>query len=261
MSDEVLAYQIELPDKRISDIAIQVTEDDYLIAAGYYSDLFRSEDALSGYFFLKIDRETGEIPVKEIRQMGQEFYNLYSGQGNKPSRKDLERLKIRKILPVSGSACLLIAETEWSEERCETDVRTGQRICDTHYIFGPLILQHFSGSGSMDWLQFLRKFQHSAGDEAAYSSFLMHARPQLVTFYYNKPSEMGKGGKPARMDQDKNIVGYFRVDSGGQDEPGVSRTAGSYQAIPASALIWNGDLYFLGEKDGSRKLFKSGQQP
>jgi hypothetical protein len=261
MSDEVVAYHIELPDKRIHSISIQITNDDYLIAAGYYADLFRGEEDVSGYFFLKINRETGEIPVKEIRQMGQEFLNLYSGQGNNPSRKDFERLKLRKIFAVLSGGSMLLSEQEWTENRCETDVRTGQRVCDTHYFYGSVILQHFNASGSVDWVQILRKYQQTIGDEGNYSSFLLQAHNKALSLYYNAPSESGKGGKPSLLEPEKSVLGYYRLDASGQDDKGISRVSGGFQALPATGAVLNGSLYFLGEKDGYRKLYRSESQP
>lgn len=261
MSEEVVAYQIELPDKRISSIAMQVADDDYLIAAGYYADLFRQEEELNGFFFLRINRETGDIPVKEVRQMGQEFFNLYAGDEMKPARKDMGHLKLRSILPLSGGACLLVAEQEWREERCDTDVRTGQRICDTYYFSGNVMLQHFSATGAMDWLQFIRKQQQSVADEGAYASMIQQQNQKHTTFYFNQAQSQPKPEKKGFSLLGTNALAYFRLELNGQGENGLSRNAGCFYIIPATAKSEKRALYFIGEKEGFNKLFKSERQP
>lgn len=257
MSDETLEYLIELPERRIGSLGIQMADDDFLIAAGYFQEIFREGTSPDGFFFLRINRETGEIVLKEMRQMGQEFLNLYSGNQSRPERKELEHLQLKQIIPLNDGACLLLAEQVWKEERCETDVRSGLVLCDTHYVAGNAWIQHMSSTGSLDWVQILRKVQRSIGDEGVYSGCLTQLNKQTISLYFNQALRQGKESATAAIEQGNSVLSFFRIDGSGQDEYGTYPKAESFTMIPSSAFQTPGEVYFLGVKGAMRRLFKS----
>jgi hypothetical protein len=133
LTDDILEYQLDLPDKQITGVYFDLTENDHLKVCGLYQTDYKKTDISAGAFYMDIDRETGEVIQKNIIPFNAAFLGNYLGEALKINKEDFKHLKITRASCNKDGNFQMYAEQTQEEELCETDYRSGLQICKEEY--------------------------------------------------------------------------------------------------------------------------------
>ncbi len=217
MSDEAIEYQLDIPDKVVSGMKVQLSEDDKLLVGGILRDNFQQSDQVSGIFYLRINRETGLVENKGIHRFDVDFKGLFVGENKISGLEDFSGFKIKECIPSKKGGLILIAEKTDEKEICENDYRTGVEICHKHYYSGKILLVSMNDRGEIDWYQTIEKQQHTQDDDGAYLSFdYFIDNSERLLILYNKSNTENSKTDFEMSDPVKSHFTAIVIESNGQ---------------------------------------------
>jgi hypothetical protein len=191
-TDDILEYQLDLPEKQITSVYYDLTENDHLKICGLYQTDFKKTDISAGTFYMDIDRETGEVIQKSIVPFNASFLGNFSGEAVKMTKDDFKYLKIISASCNKDGSLQLYAEQTQADELCETDYRSGLQICKDEFKTDKVLIINFNSSANVDWFQWLFKKQYSLDDEGMFLSFNLIQEEKTSLFLYNDLAEKKK---------------------------------------------------------------------
>lgn len=192
MTEEVIEYQLDLPDKQIMSIHFELDENEHLKIGGLYQMNYKKTNITSGSFYMDINRETGEIENKSIVPFNSEFLGNFLGEGKKLTKEDFKDLKIKELLCQKDGGVLLFAEQANQSELCETDFRSGLTVCKNEFTANNIIIIKFNKNASVEWFQWIFKKQHSYDDDGMYLSFNSLFNEKSALIFSNKQLDKKK---------------------------------------------------------------------
>ena len=196
LTDDILEYQLDLPEKQITSVYYDLTENDHLKVCGLYQTDFKKTDISAGTFYMDIDRETAEVIQKSIIPFNATFLGNFSGEDVKMTKDDFKYLKIILASCKKDGSLQLYAEQTQAAELCETDYRSGLQICKDEYKTDNVLVINFNSSANVDWFQWLFKKQYSLDDEGMFLSFNLIQEEKTSLFLYNDIAEKKKQENP-----------------------------------------------------------------
>jgi hypothetical protein len=217
MTDDFVEYQLDLPDKQITSIYFNLSENEHLKICGLYQTGFNKTDISDGTFYMDIDRETGEVIQKGIIPFNASFLGNYSGEGAKLNKEDFKNLKIVSALSKKDGSLQLFAEQKQNTKLCETDYRSGIIICKDEFIADRILIINFNSMASADWFQWINKSQFSFDDDGMYLSFNLIHSEKNVLLLFNKLADKKKQGNPLSA-QSSVLLLFNSINTSGQLE-------------------------------------------
>lgn len=258
MTEEVVEYQLDIPGKQITSLSMGLSDDDHILLAGLLRESFRASPEASGLFFLRINRETGAIASKSVKQIDTDFLGLFAGEDPRPARKNFENFVVQQLRPTADGGALLYAEQQHSNEKCETDPRTGMVECRQHYFRNTLLVVRFNSLAGTDWFQQVAKQQHSIDDEGIYLSYLLRSGPGGDEFLFNGAQEKTRRKEdPVMDDPQRSRLSLIRLNGSGQQHSVSTGIKEPFPVLPGvSFRDRNGNLLFLGERNGRSVIYR-----
>jgi len=192
MTEDIIEYQLDLPEKQITSIYFDLTENDHLKICGLYQSDFKVTDVSTGTFYMDIDRETGEVVHKSIIPFNASFLGNFAGETVKVSKDDFKHLKIISATSKKDGSLQLLAEQTQISNLCETDYRSGLVICKDEFKAENILIINFNNNATIDWFQWIYKNQHSYDDGGMFLSFNLIEQDRATFLLFNKSIEKKK---------------------------------------------------------------------
>lgn len=184
MSDEIVEYALDIPDKTIQDVRFALLNEDQIAVAGLYAA--RSGEKLpDGFFYLSINKELARIDAKKLFN----FSEVARVEGLKNGKQSFDELfdNIRLTeLHVSKVGELVVAmEQQSSEEICQTDFRSNMMVCNQHYYINNGVLLTVSAASNVTSAQLIEKKQHLIENDRVYLSYIVQKSINGLSTLYN----------------------------------------------------------------------------
>lgn len=273
---EKVIYDINLPEKFITDMNIAVDDNNDIICTGFYGN--ESMYTVNGTYFMKIDGKTKKVLTANSKEFETDFLlqNL-SEKGEKKAKKKIakgkeDKLSVREydidelIINKDGSVNMIGEQFRVYTTVVTTTNSNGQTTTRTvtHYIFNEIIVVNFSSSGNINWYKRIPKYQHTTDDRGRYSSYALMKQEDKLHFFYNDHVENiniddDKGKKYSwTKRKKKTVVMMTTIDANGN----MSRTpitnvkeADMLLRPIVCEQISNDQFVFYGEKGAKKYKF------
>ncbi len=182
-TNELGEYEVKLDPKFISDIILTVTETGDIICSGFYSN--KSSNAITGTFYLKIDKETKKVDREGTMDFSAEFLTQFMSSKRASKNKELYDYNLRYLVQREDGGAILVAEQYYEYVVCSSDPRTGAQTCTYYYYYNDIIVVNVSPEGKIDWAKKIPKLQVSRNDGGYFLSFAFAVSNNTLYFMFN----------------------------------------------------------------------------
>jgi hypothetical protein len=204
-SGQFKEFEIELPEKNITDIGIKFTSNNSLMVSGFYSNKKNTQDDFTGVFYLNISNTNLNIIGKGIKELPVEFLKHFLSERKLKKKKELSGFTINFIIPNTDGGTIILAEQSYNSQICNTDFRTGISYCNDYYYYNDIIAIRINVNGEIEWTSRLAKNQVSINDNGFFSSYFPFVVKNGIYFIYNEnPRNIGV------VPENPNSVGNFK---------------------------------------------------
>ena len=183
-------HKLELKDKFIRELKLNIDENGDLICGGFYSNEgYRSD----GIFYMNLDAKNFKIKNQSMKPFDLEF--IVQGMSDraksktvKKSRKGKEvgltHVNFRDFIVKENGGALLVGEYIHIYTTTTTNAN-GFTTTTTHYHYDDIYAISISMNGNIEWAKKIPKMQHTSNDGGFYSSFFTVIYEDVVHFIYN----------------------------------------------------------------------------
>jgi hypothetical protein len=183
-------HKLELKDKFIRELKLNIDENGDLICGGFYSNEgYRSD----GIFYMNLDAKNFKIKNQSMKPFDLEF--IVQGMSDraksktvKKSRKGKEvgltHVNFRDFIVKENGGALLVGEYIHIYTTTTTNAN-GFTTTTTHYHYDDIYAISISMNGDIEWAKKIPKMQHTSNDGGFYSSFFTVIYEDVVHFIYN----------------------------------------------------------------------------
>jgi hypothetical protein len=220
-------YHIQLEDRFLSDMQIEILDNRNLVCAGFYSE--KGTFSVRGTYFLVVDAATTEIKTKSFKEFGMDFItqNMSEREARKAARREekgeemeLYEYDLDKLLLGKDGSAMLVGEQYFVRSVTSTSMINGMMSTRTtyHYYYNDIITVKVNSSGQIQWAQKVPKSQHTINDGGFYSSYTMAIVKGKICFLFNdspKNLEEEVKGRPANYNARKSVVVMVSLDQNG----------------------------------------------
>ena len=189
-------YPVEVPDKFLQDLTLNIGKDGDIICAGLYGN--KESYNVRGCFFLRLDRATKKVVHQSYKAFSDDFITEYLTEKEakkverKADRKDeeieLPSYYLHDLVRRTDGGAVLVAEKYTANTVCYTDSR-GSSSCNTHYRYNDLVVVSIGPDGNIEWASKVPKRQHSVNDGGKYSSCAVGVKGDKVYLIFNDSGE------------------------------------------------------------------------
>lgn len=260
-------FEIELPEKNITDIGIKSTGNNSLMVSGFYSNKKNTQDDFTGVFYLNISNTNLNIIGKGIKELPVEFLKHFLSERKLKKKKELSGFTINFIIPNTDGGTIILAEQNYNSQICNTDFRTGITYCNDYYYYNDIIAIRININGEIEWTSRIAKNQVSINDNGFFSSyfpfvvkngiyFIYNDNPRNIGFVPENPNSVGNFRKaiPVKVFMDNIGKVYPTEVIGGQKQPVILRPKVYFQRNILEGVV-------LGKRNGNDVLGKIFMEP
>lgn len=187
----VKQYPISLDDRFITDMQIEILDNQNLVCAGFFSE--RGTVSIKGTYFLVLDSNDKSIRTKSFKNFEFDFItqNLKDKEVKRAIHKqskgidsELYQYDLDKLLVGKDGSAILIGEQFFVEED-RSFLSSGASITTHHYYYNDIIVVKISPLGEIVWAQKISKSQHTVDDNGFYSSYMLAIVNGKICFVFN----------------------------------------------------------------------------
>jgi hypothetical protein len=180
-------YSVNLKDKFITDLGFNITDDDKLAVAGFYSD--RGTTTIKGVCFVLIDAATEDVVKEGTKEFDASFMSLFNRKDVSKKKDDAELYEydLDNIIIRSDGGALLLAEQFYIVERTYT-TGTGSSLSTRtvyYYNYNDIIAVNINPNMSIDWATRIPKRQTTVNDGGYYSSYAYAIKDDKIYLLFN----------------------------------------------------------------------------
>jgi hypothetical protein len=186
----VAEYKLELEDKFIRELKLNVGERGDLICGGFYSDEGFHSD---GIFYMTLDANDFVIKHQSMKPFDLDF--IVQGLSDRAKAKTIKKSKkgknvglthvqFRDFIPKKNGGALLVGEYIHIFTTNTTNAN-GFTTTTTHYHYDDIYAISINPEGDIEWAKKIQKMQHTSNDGGFYSSFFTVINDDIVNFIYN----------------------------------------------------------------------------
>lgn len=192
-------YKIQLKEKFITDLQVDIAPNKDIVCAGFYSN--ESSYAVKGSFYLSIDNEQKTVNKSSYKEFGMDFitHNMTAKQEKKAKKKESKGKNIEmynydldEMIMRSDGGVMLVAEQYFvSVHTYTTSNGNGGRTTHTTYTYyyNDIIVINISPEGIIDWMVTIPKYQVSTNDRGFFSSYVLSVVGNKLHFVFNDHPE------------------------------------------------------------------------
>ena len=187
-------YNVNLKDKFITDLGFNITDDDKLAVAGFYSD--RGTTTIKGVCFILIDAATEEVVKQGTKEFDASFIELFSRKdvSRKKDDPELYEYDLDNIIIRSDGGALLLAEQYYITVVTTYSNSGGMSTSHTtyYYHYNDIIAVNINPNMSIEWATRIPKRQTTANDGGYYSSYAYAIKDDKIYLLFNDdPDNIG----------------------------------------------------------------------
>jgi len=224
-------YPVSLEDKFITDMQIQILDNNNLICAGFYSK--EGTFSIRGTYFLTIDAETKAIKTKSIKEFDLDFItqNMSEREANRAVRKEkkgeeaeLYEYNLDNLLVGKDGSAILIGEQYYVTTYTTTSRMNGVTTTHTttYYNYNDIIAVKVNAAGQIEWAEKVAKTQHTSDDGGFFSSYTLAIVNGKICFIFNdSPKNLDKAaansGKTYNFRANNLVVVVASLDRNGKE--------------------------------------------
>ena len=189
-------HKIAMPDKFFQDLSLNIGSEGDILCGGFYGS--KGSFAISGTFFLRLDRNTKEIVHSSFKEFERDFITAYmtekeEAKATKKADKkgedlELPNYELRDIVRRDDGGVVMVAEQYryYVTQHCSTDAN-GRTTCTYvhHYVYNDIIVVNVDPSGNIAWAAKVPKRQHSTNDGGRYSSYALVVKNDHIYLMFN----------------------------------------------------------------------------
>ncbi|MCH1473121.1 MAG: hypothetical protein L7V85_04325 [Bacteroidia bacterium] len=186
----VAEHKLELEDKFIRELKLNVGEGGDLICGGFYSDEGFHSD---GIFYMTLDANDFIIKHQSMKPFDLDF--IVQGLSDRAKAKTIKKSKkgknvglthvqFRDFIPKKNGGALLVGEYIHIFTTNTTNAN-GFTTTTTHYHYDDIYAISINPEGDIEWAKKIQKMQHTSNDGGFYSSFFTVINDDIVNFIYN----------------------------------------------------------------------------
>lgn len=211
--------------KYLRGMNVDITPSGEIISGGFYSE--KSNALTGGAYYMRIDGKSKKILTSSFKEFDVDFFtaNMKERKAEKLKEKieagkdvELPFYYIDEFRTAADGSTQMIGE---KRQIIVTTVYTQYGSSTTyHYYWDDIAVVQIDPSGAIKWAERIAKKQHTANDNAAYSSYGTLSRKNETIFFFNdnaKNASYDGVGKVAPMIKgDDNLLMMVRMDSDGK---------------------------------------------
>lgn len=180
-------YEVNLKDKFITDLGFNITDDEQLAVAGFYSD--RGTTTIKGVCFMLIDASTENVVKQGTKEFDAGFISLFSKKdvSKKNDDPELYEYDLDNIIIRSDGGVLLLAE-QFYIHVTTTTTRTGNSVSTRttyYYYYNDIIAVNINPNMTIEWATRIPKRQTTADDGGYYSSYAYAIKGDKIYLLFN----------------------------------------------------------------------------
>lgn len=185
-------YVLNLPDRYLSELHLEIAPGGDLICAGFYSDI--EATSAKGTFFFTVNAETKAIDQESFFEFDMDFItqSMTANQKLKTRRKavkgkgkGLTEYDIRNLIPRGDGGSVLVAEQYYTRTVSSPGGTNGVGTIKVYYHYNTIVVISISPAGEIEWASKVPKRQVSVDDNGSYSSFVTMITDEKLHFIYN----------------------------------------------------------------------------
>lgn len=180
--NELQEFEINLDQKWVTEIDMQVSGKGELIISGYYSN--NREHIANGVFFMKVDPETNTVTSGNLKAFSQNTLQHYIKEKDASKGKGIPDFLLKRSFVINDKT-YLIGEQSYTLKDCYTQFRTGLVTCDYHYYNLGILINELNAEGNITETVHIPKKQHTSNDNGYHSSFSAFFMNDSLRFLYN----------------------------------------------------------------------------
>ncbi len=218
-------YPINLKDKFLTDMQIEILDNQNIACAGFFS--LGSATSIIGAYFIEFSSSENQVKAKSFKDF--EFslitQNVRSKELKKSIKKkeqgippELYQYELDKMQFDKDRNIILIGEQLYVKEE-RTYMSNGLSINSTHYNNDDIIVVKISTKGDVLWAQKIPKSQHSINSVGFYSSYCSAIIGGDTFIIFNDNPENFKEnnvGRPADYLSAESVSIIIRIDQNGK---------------------------------------------
>lgn len=262
----VKQYPVSLDDRFLTDMQIEILDNQNIICAGFYSE--KGKVSIRGTYFLRVDAASSAIVHKSFKEFGIDFItqNMSNREQRKAKRQEepeLFEFDLDKLLIGKDGSAILIGEQYYVQAVTNTMRMAGGGMTTQttyHYYYNDIILVKFSATGEILWTQKVPKTQHTANDGGFYSSYCLVISKGRICFVFNdnpKNLEADETEKAKNYNPRKSVVVLVSVDQAGNltKQPVFNALDAEVIVRPkACKQISNGEVILYGQRKKTQQF-------
>jgi hypothetical protein len=224
---EIKDNSLDMEGFVITDVAIGITSDGYLVASGFYGN--KNMFSIDGSFSIKMDIKTHKVLFSNRKEFGKEFIQMGMTdrelkKSNKKEEKgqdlELPEFDLDRFVLMPDGGWLLMAEQFYiTTSTYTTSGPNGsvQTRTVTVYHYDDIILVKMNASGEIEWNTKITKTQYSSGmtSHLSYSWFYCEGKVYII---YNTAPERKEIQVTATIVDAKGETSTEKLMSGERDE-------------------------------------------
>lgn len=187
-------YPVNLQGSFLTDMNIQIADNQDIICAGFYSE--KGTFSIKGSYFLSIDSQTKEIKSKSFKEFAIEvMLESLSEKKQKKLEKKIEKGKevelydydLDNLVLRDDGGALLVAEQYYISTYTTTTTVNGVTTTTTTFVYhyNDIIVINMNPQGQIEWTKTIPKRQITSNDRGFYSSYVMSVVKDKLYFVFN----------------------------------------------------------------------------
>jgi hypothetical protein len=230
--NSVEEYPIVIPDRFITDMQIEISDENNIICSGFYSE--KGTWSIKGAYFLTVNGKNKEVMAVSYKDFDLDFItmNMTEREAKKTKKKadkgknvELYEYDLREIILRNDGGALVVGE-QYFVKVVTTTYTSSNGVPRTkttyYYYYNTIIVLNINSEGKIEWARKIPKYQVSTDDGGYFLSYAIAVVKDNLYFVFNdnpKNLFLKENDKPAKYyNQKESIVTLVKMDSKGNME-------------------------------------------
>lgn len=181
--NKIKEMDINLDQKWVSSVTLDIAPSGDLVAAGFYSNT--RYFSIGGTFYLRIDDTTRAVTAQGLKAFEKDFLLEFMPEKKVKKGKELNDFYFDHFLIREDGSALMVAEQYYMITNYYWDPYLYTYNYTYQYYYNDIILVNIEANGSISWTKKIPKKQLSANDGGYYSSYAFGSDGKKACIVFN----------------------------------------------------------------------------
>jgi hypothetical protein len=194
-------FNLDLGDKRATDMQFAINDNGNITACGFYTDKEKGNYSIRGSFYALIDGTTRKVLSSSTKEFDIDFITQYMSEREEERTKkreengkkqELMNYDIHEIVLRDDGGAILVAEQYYIRQvtTYSPGPNGGTYSTSTYYDYNDIIVVNITPDGKIEWTQKIHKLQESPLPASmTYTSYAIAVTGDAIRFIYNDYTE------------------------------------------------------------------------